>query len=197
MTAHPERRGFYSRFAPKRLEWWTPSIAEVLSGIKSKNSSWAVSDAISRSRKHGVTIFFHLSKLNWFGKLYIKVTRQNGRPNCLDGHQAVGKAMPGQVFAGSEAKHNNDKSSRGFHQARAKHCVCAHSSCIAPVSLQNLLKKHMEEQDSHKTQRLRRQQLRSNSKPTKKLNHQERAVATGWPTMSTQCQYDVTCPASN
>ena len=92
MTAHPERRGFYSRFAPKRLEWWTPSIAEVLSGIKSKNSSSAVSDAISRSRKHGVTIFFHLSKLNWFGKLYIKVTRQNGRPNCLDGHQAVGKA---------------------------------------------------------------------------------------------------------
>ena len=41
-----------------------PSIAEVLSGIKSTNSSWAVSDAISRSRKHGATIFFHLSKLN-------------------------------------------------------------------------------------------------------------------------------------
>ena len=51
-----------------------------------------MSDAISRSRKHGVTILFHLSKLNWFGKLYIKVTRQNGRPSCLDGHQAVGKA---------------------------------------------------------------------------------------------------------
>jgi len=28
----------------------------------------------------------------------------------------------------------------GGFQARAKHCVCAHSSCIAPVSLQNLLK---------------------------------------------------------
>ena len=42
----------------------TPSIVEVLNDIKSKNSSWAVSDAISQSHKHGVAIFFYLSKLN-------------------------------------------------------------------------------------------------------------------------------------
>ena len=61
MNANPERKGFYLRFGPKAFIVVTltntPSIAEVLSGIKSKNSSWAVSDAISRSRKHGVTIF--------------------------------------------------------------------------------------------------------------------------------------------
>jgi len=76
-------------------------------------SSWTVSGAISRSRKHGVTIFFHLSKLHWsenFMKSFIRkpwcATRHNGRPNCL----------PCKVFAGSEAKEknldNNDKSSR-------------------------------------------------------------------------------------
>jgi len=82
------------------------------------------------------------------------------------GNQAVGKASlarSSQDLKQSTIMMNH----AGKVQARAKHCVCAHSSCIAPVSLQNLLKKHMEKLDSHKTQRLRRQQLRSQSKPTK------------------------------
>ena len=135
------------------------------SKVKIRVGLW-VTPHLTKPQTRGDT-FFHLSKLNWFGKLYIKVTRQTGRPNCLDGHQAVGRASlarSSQDLKQSTIMINHP----GGFQARAKHCVCAHSSCIAPVSLQNLLKKHMEEQGSHKTQRLRRQQLRNNSKPTKK-----------------------------
>ena len=86
------------------------------------------------------------------------------------GNQAVGKASlarSSQDLKQSTIMMNHP----GGFQARAKHCVCAHSSCISPVSLQNLLKKHMKEQDSHKTQRLRRQhtkQFKAHQKKTPK-----------------------------
>ena len=75
-------------------------------------------------------------------------SRQNGRPKCLDGHQAVSKASlarSSQDLKQSAIMINH----LGGFQARAKQ-LCLRIAAALHLSAFKIYWKNMEEQDSHK-----------------------------------------------
>ena len=87
----------------------------------------------------------HLSTLNWFGKLYIKVTCQNGRPNCLDGHEAVGKASLGR--SSQDLKQSTIMINHAGGSRPAPNTVSARTAIALHLSAFKIYWKNMEEQD--------------------------------------------------
>ena len=128
MNAHPERT----------------SIAEVLSDIHQKYKFGCEWRNLTKPQTRGDNNFslvqaklireigHKIAHSKWASQLCRWPTKLSVKP-----------ASPGlrRVWSKSTIMMNHP----GRFQARAKHCVCAHSSC---VTLQNPLKKHMEEQDS-------------------------------------------------